>query len=77
VHELSPIHSKSFLICLIGDTVFDFRTEHHLIAAHEVSHHILKSGLECFWVNEIEVDLIVSGNLDSLVAFDKENEASS
>jgi hypothetical protein len=76
MHELSSVHSKSFLICLVGYAVSDSRTEHHLIATHEVSHDILKRWFECFWVNEIEINFIISGNLDSFVTFDKENKTS-
>jgi len=76
MHELSSIHGKGFLVSLIGNTISDSGTEHHLVAAHEVEHDILEGWLESLWVNQIEVHLIVSGNLDPFVSFNEVDEAS-
>jgi hypothetical protein len=47
-----------------------------LVAAHEVEHDVFQSRLECLWVNEVEVDLIISCNLYTLVSFDKVDKTS-
>jgi hypothetical protein len=64
------------LIDFVCDTIFDFGTKHHLVAAHKVEHNILKSWLEGFWINKIKVNLIISSNLNPLISFDEENESS-
>jgi hypothetical protein len=74
--ELSSIDGKGFLICLIRDSISDLGAEHHLIAAHEVSHDVFESWLESLRVNQVEVDLVISGDLDSFVTLNEENEAS-
>jgi len=77
VFVLSSVDVETSLIDLICDSIFDFRTKHHLIASHEVKHNVLKSWLECFWINKIKVNLIISCNLNSLISFNEENETSS
>lgn len=42
---LTAIDLKTFLVGLVGDAVPDFRSKHHLIAAHVVVHHILQDRL--------------------------------
>ena len=74
--KLSSVNSKSFLIRLVSDTISHSRTKHHLIATHEVEHDIFQSWLKSLRVDEIEVNLIIRGYLDSLVTFDEVNEAS-
>ena len=64
------------LVGLVGDTILDFGAEHHLVAAHEVVHDVFERGLERFWVDEVEVNELVSGDLDPLVSFDKVDESS-
>jgi len=74
--ELSSIDSKGFLICLIRDSIFDLGAEHHLITSHEVSHDVFESWLESLWVNQVKVDLVISGDLDSFVTLNEEDESS-
>lgn len=76
VDELSSVDGERFLVGLVSDTVSDSRTEHHLVAPHEVEHDVLQSWLEGLWIDEIEVDLVVSGNLDTLVSLDEVDETS-
>ena len=73
---LPAINVKRVLVLLISDAVFDFGAKHHLIAIHEVEHHILKFWLKSYWVNQVEIYLVIRGNLNSLVAFDEEHESS-
>lgn len=76
MHELSSVDSKGFLVSLVGNTISDSGTEHHLVAAHEVEHDVLEGWLESLWVNQIEVHLIIGGDLDPFVSFDEVDEAS-
>lgn len=55
--------SVSFLIdveaslpSLVSDAVLESWAKHHLTAAHEIVQTILKLRLECFLINQIEVD---------------------
>lgn len=64
------------LILLEGHCEPDLGAEHHLGALHEVAHDILEFGHESLLVDEDEVDLLVSGDLDSHVALDVVNLAS-
>ena len=65
---LSGINCKARLIGLERDTKSYFGTEHHDRAVHVVVHDILKSRLEGFFVNQEEVDELISTNLNSNVA---------
>ena len=47
-----------------------------MIAAHEVKHDIFEGWLESFWINQVEVHLIIGGNLDPFVSLDEVDEAS-
>lgn len=76
MHELSSVDSKGFLVSLVSNTISDSGTKHHLVAAHEVEHDVLKGWLECLWINQIEIHLIVGGNLNPFVSFDEVDEAS-
>ena len=73
---LAPIDVERSLVGLVSDAVLDSRPEHHLVAAHEVLHHVLELWLEGLRVDEVEVYLVVSSDLDSLVALDEVDEAS-
>jgi len=76
VDELSSVNSESFLVGLVSDTVFHFGSEHHLVASHKVEHDVFQSRLERLWINQIEIDLVVSCHLDTFVSFDEVNETS-
>lgn len=47
-----------------------------MIASHEVEHDVFEGWLECLWVNQIEVHLVVGGHLDPFVALNEVDEAS-
>lgn len=64
------------LVGLVGNTILDFGAKHHLVAAHEVVHDVFERWLEGLWVDEVEVNELVSGNLDPLVSFDEIDETS-
>jgi len=76
VNIAPPVYVKCLLIGLVGDAVLDARTEHHLVATHEVKHDILERGLKRLLVDQVKVDVIVRGNLDSNIALDVKDEAS-
>ena len=56
---------------LVGDTVSNFRSNHHLDAVHVVKHYIVKRYLKCVFVNDVEVDLILRANLEPDIVFSK------
>jgi hypothetical protein len=76
VNIAPPVYVKCLLIGLVGDAVLDARTEHHLVTTHEVKHDILERGLKRLLVDQVKVDVIVRGNLDSNIALDVKDEAS-
>ena len=73
--ELSPVNIKRLLIGFVSDSVSYRFTKHHLRAIHEVLHHILKLRHQCLSVNDVKVDLVVSGNLNPLIACNVVNES--
>tara|TARA_B110000285_G_scaffold161863_1_gene180808 strand:+ start:39 stop:359 length:321 start_codon:yes stop_codon:yes gene_type:complete len=73
---LPPVDLKEARVVLVGDSVFYFRTKHHLVALHEIKHHVFESWHKSFWVNQIEVNILLSSDLDPFVAFDEINESS-
>ena len=76
MNESPTINIKALLIGLVGDAVFDFGAKHHLVAAHEIEHDVLKGRFESLGVDKVEVDQVISGDLDSLISFDEVNESS-
>ena len=64
---------KGSLICLVCDTVPNFISKEHLSTVHEVLDHVLTGCLKCDWVDQIDVDIFVSCDLDSLITFDPVN----
>lgn len=79
-HEImlipSPVNVKWLLILFVSNSIFDLRTKHHLITTHEVKHDVLQRWHEGLRINEIEVNLLICGNLNSLITFDEIDEAS-
>lgn len=69
--KFSSVDIKRTLVGLVSDTILNLTSEHHLRAVHEVEHHILKSGLKCTRINQVEEDLRVCTNLDSFVTLDE------
>ena len=65
---LPTVDVEAELVCLVGDAVADFGAKHHLVALHVVVHHVLETGLVSHRINQVEVDVLVGGDLDSLVA---------
>ena len=74
VFIFTGVNAEVLLADLVSDTVFDCRPEHHLVTFHEVDHGVLKLGFIIF-VQSVELDVVISDNLDSLVAFDEVYEA--
>lgn len=72
----STVDPKAALVGFVGDAVTDTRSEHHLVAAHVVRHDILELGQQGLRIHEVEVDLVVGGDLDTLVAAYEVDEAS-
>jgi hypothetical protein len=64
------------LIGFVGDSVSYRFTKHHLRTIHEVLHDILKLRYECLSVNNVKVDLGISGNLNPLITSNIVNESS-
>jgi len=73
--ESSSVDLKTFHVGLISYTKSNSFSKHGLVAVHVVVHYVLQFGHQSLWVDEIEVNLFVSCNLDSDVSFDKEQEA--
>ena len=65
-----------FLIGLVSDTISDFRTKHHLVAAHEIVYNIFQLWLKCTGIDQINKDFLVRAYLDTLVSFDEVDKAS-
>ena len=76
MRKLPGINIKALLIGLISNAIPHFTTKHHLITPHEIKHHIIKLGHECFLVNEVEVDHVICGNLDPNISLDEVDVAS-
>ena len=77
VVDVAPsVHIKGLLVGLVRDAVLDSRAEHHLVAAHEVEHHVFELGLESLQIDQVEVDVVVRRDLDSNVTLDVKDEAS-
>jgi hypothetical protein len=72
----SSINVKSSFISLISNTVSYLGAVHHITALHEVEHDVFKSGYKCLLVYQIEINFIISNNLDSYISFDVVNKSS-
>ena len=68
---LSGVYLESWLISFISNAVSYFGTKHHLGTLHEIEHHVLKFGLKRLFVDEIEVNLFISRNLNPNIAADE------
>ena len=76
MHELSLVDVERSLILLVGDRVSFLCTDHHLVAHHVVVHNVFQRGLESLWVDQIEVNQLVSCNLDPNISSDEVDETS-
>lgn len=73
---LSSIDRKTLLVSLVCDTVSNFGPEHHLIASHEIEHNVFKGWHERLLVDQVKIDLLIRGDLNSDVSFDVVDESS-
>ena len=64
-------HVEDRLILLESDGETDLGAKHHLRAVHEVEHDIFKFGHQSLLVDQVEVNLLVGGDLDAHVALDE------
>jgi hypothetical protein len=71
MRKLPGVNIKAPLIGLVSNAIPNFGAKHHLIAAHEIKHNIVKLRHKCFLVNEVEVDHIICGYLDSHISFNE------
>ena len=62
---LSGIDLNTRLVGLECNTISNSRSEHHLRALHKVVHTILQLWHKCLFIDEIEVNSLISNNLDS------------
>ena len=69
--ELPGINIKALLVGLISNAIPHFTTKHHLITSHEIEHHIIKLGHECFLINKVEVDHVICCYLDTNISLDE------
>jgi hypothetical protein len=74
--KLPGINIKALLIGLVSNAIPHFTTKHHLITSHEIKHHVIKLGHKCFLVNEIEVDHVICGYLNTNISLDEVDVAS-
>lgn len=63
--KLSGVDLNTRLVGLECNTISNSRSEHHLRALHEIVHAILKLWHKCLFVDEIEINSLISNNLDS------------
>lgn len=74
--RLSFVDLKAFLVRLVCYPKIKSRTKHHLVALHVVIETVFKSWLKRFQVDQINVDNLIGGNLDPVIAFYEKDEAS-
>ena len=73
---LCPEHVEAPLPILVGDAILDLWSNHHLDTVHEVIHHIVETWLQCLQVDDVKVNFLFCGNLDTNISLDVEQEAS-
>jgi hypothetical protein len=66
---------ERFLTWLVGDTISDPGTDHHLDTFHVVAHHVLEIGHQGLLVYQVEVNLLIGTDLDPDVAANEVEEA--
>ena len=77
VSVLSRPYIKRSLIGLVGDAILNLVSKQHLSASHEILDHIFSGGYERFWIYQVDEDVFISCDLNSLVTFDPVNRVSS
>jgi len=65
------MYLKFSIIRFVCDAVFDFWTEKHLLALQVVEHDVLQRGQVCLEVNQVKVNNVIRGDLNSLIPFNK------
>ena len=76
MHKFPTVDIKGSLIWLVGDAVPYSFAKHGLVAAHVIVHNVFKIGHECLLIDEIKVNQLIGGNLNSDVTFNVIDEAS-
>ena len=76
MHELSAIDVKRPLIGFVCNSVSHFLSEHHLVAAHVIVHHVFQLRHEGLFVDDIKVNQIFGRHLNSDISFDIVDKAS-
>jgi hypothetical protein len=74
MHVLPLVNIEASFVVFVGDSVSDSSTEHALSALHVIVHYVLHFGLKRLFIDQIEVNVVLGGDLDSDVTFDKVNE---
>lgn len=67
---------EGLLAVLVGDTVLDFGTDHHLHTVHEIVHDVVQGRHERSLVDQVKIDLVICRNLNPNIAPDKVKETS-
>jgi hypothetical protein len=76
MHVLSLVNFKAPLILFVGNGIPFHCSYHHLVAKHEIIHHILQLRHKSIWIDHVEVYQSISCNLDSYISFDEIDETS-
>jgi hypothetical protein len=76
VHVLPCVNLKASLVLLVRHCVSSHGTHHHLVASHEIVHHIFQLGQQSLRIDDVKENHFVSSNLDSDVTLDKVEETS-
>jgi len=74
MHRFPLIYVKASLVGLIWNRVSDLLTEHHLVAFHIIFHDIFQIRHKSLFIDQVEINIGVSCNLHTNIAFDKENK---
>lgn len=64
------------MVSFVRYSILDFGAEHHLTATHEIVHHVIQARLKSLQINIIEVNFVVSCNLNPDISFDVVDESS-
>jgi hypothetical protein len=65
---LSGVNRQAWLVGLVCDTEPDTSSKHHHRALHVIVHHVLQFRLKGLLINNEEVNLFISNNLNPYVA---------
>ena len=65
------VNGEAWLVCLESDTVPDLSTKKHPWALHKVVHDVLEFWHQSFLVDKVEVNLLISRNLEPNITFNE------